>query len=299
VDNETVRPGTFWFASRPLVILTAFFGNASPPVWAKQVHKAESSVQISGDGASGRTTNRTFQVISDPADKARLLLQQEIDEPFWDDGPGPGQVRIDAWRLPRSPKSKPVYSISQPGSEVEWWYYPTLLTIRIRACCDSAGSYAVFNTANGKMLAYSNTRGDPGESFASVMRDGITMLIGVLDGHSGRRPALFPEPGQGRPLLVTTADSSSCRRQLLFTFPVGPDRMALYLKSVTWEQPKVGSVSGLRIDLRHQDRLDAVLRIALSDGLTIVLPVSDEGINPSKVAPVAGATMKEISPCKL
>jgi hypothetical protein len=294
-----MRPDTFGSASRSLVILTAFLGSAAPAALAKHVHKAESTVQINDDGTSGRTTNRTFQVVNDLPGKVRLLLQQEIDEPFQDDEPGPGQVRIDAWRLPRSPKSKPLYSISQPGSEVAWWFYPTLLSIRIRACCDSSGSYAVFNAATGKMLAYSNTRGNPGESFASVMRDGITMVIGLLDGHSGRRPALFPEPGQGRPLLITTADSSSCRQQLLFTFPDGRDKMALYLKSVGWEQPKVGTVSGLRIDLRRQDRLDAILRVVLSDDRTISLPVLDEGISPSKVVPVAGATMKEISPCKL
>jgi hypothetical protein len=69
--------------------------------------------------------------------------------------------------------------------------------------------------------------------------------------------------------------------------------MSLYLKSVTWEQAKVGRVWGLRIDLSHRDRLDAVLRIVLSDDRTIALPVSDDGIDSSKVAPIAGATMKE------
>ncbi len=282
------------------VILTIGLGLFPFPGLAKQVHKAESRVEVGADGSAGRVTNRTFEVISHPETKQRLLLQKEIQETFQDDEPGGGRVRIDAWRLPRSPGSKPLYSISEPGAEIGWLFYPELLKVRIRACCDSSGSYTIFNAATGKMLVYADGAGDPAGRLATVTRNGtVMMLIGVLEERGGRRPSILPEHGHGFPVLVTTADHSSCRRQLLFNLPAPPNRMAVYLRSVTWERNKTGPRSDLQIELGDRDNLDAVLKVVVSDGRTILLPVSDAGVNAAKVVSPVGATMTEVSPCKL
>lgn len=280
------------------MVAMAVVGTPATAVWAKEIYRAESTVLISDDPYGSRTTNRMFEIIYHPEQKSRLLLQKEIIEGYQDGEPGAGQVRIDAWRLPRSPKTKPVFSITQDGSEIGWFSYPSILTIRIRACCASSGSFAAVSAASGKTLAYANARGDAHESFATVERLGtLNVLIGVIDVHSGRQPAVFPEDRKKRPVLVTVADGTSCRRQLLFTFPA--QATGLYMSSVRWDRPKAGKVSDMRIDLAQHDQLEATLRITMSDGQTIVLPVSDEGIVPSKVPPVSGASMMDVSPCRL
>ncbi len=283
------------------IVLVTVVGAMSGPAVARQVYKAESKVEISGDGSAGRIRNRTLEVISHhPEPRRRLLLQKEIQQTFQDDEPGHGEVRIDAWQLPRLPNSKPLYSIVEPGDEIGWFIYPLLLKIRIEACCDSSGSYTIFNAATGKMLVYANGGDERVGSLATVSKTGGSILmIGTIDEHGGRRPAIFPKHGHGIPLLITTADESMCRGQLLFNFPVPSNRMATYLRSVTWEGQKVGRRSDLQIDLGINDKLDATLKVVLSDGRALLLPVRDEGIESGKVVLPNGVTMTAVSPCKL
>jgi hypothetical protein len=99
-------------------------------------------------------------------------------------------------------------------------------------------------------------------------------------------------------LLVSMANASTCRRQVLFDFPT-PSRTETYVTSVSWEGVKAWRVSGLQIDLAHRETLKGILRILVSDNRTLALPVSENGIDFSNVALPDGVTVVDHSTCVL
>ncbi len=275
------------------------------PALGGQVDKAESRAEVSDDGTSGRIVNRTFQAILDDGDRAQILLRKEVQTSFRERSEGgPGRVRIDAWRFPRSSGNKPLYSIAERGDSIEWLFYPELLAVTIGACCASSGSYTVFNATTGKMLVYANGEGGEHGHLAVVKKErDFKFLIGVHDDHGGRWPSLSKD-SKNLQLLVTTADLSGCRQQLFFEVPAPTDpklkvRIDTYVTSVIWERHTAGKVSGLALELSGTEALDAALKAVISDGRVLLLPVSDDGIDSSKVTTPAGVKMTKVSPCRL
>jgi hypothetical protein len=286
------------FSTGAGVVLALGIGSFHALAGSKRVEKAESRAEINEAGSAGSIVNRTFEAIVESKEPRLLRKETQRDFDAESEG-GPGRVRIDAWHLPRVRGDKPLYTISEEGDDIGWLYYPELLTVRTRACCSSSGSRTVFNARTGKMVVYANGAGEHG-NLVSVARDGeVILLIGVHDDHGGRRPRAFPPHTDGHlPVLVTTADASTCRRQILFDFPT-PSKFDTYIQSVTLDQVKAWSVSGLRIVLAHGETLKGVLRIEVSDKRTVSLPVSDDGVDASRVQLPSGVKMATLSPCVL
>jgi hypothetical protein len=269
---------------------------ASGSTLAKEIEHAESRVEISDDGATTRTINRTFEVTSGPP---APLLRKEIEvEVHAEREAGPGRVRIDAWRLPRTPHDRPVYTVSDRGDEVRWLLYPGLLAIQTAACCDSSDTWTIYTASTGRMLLYANGDGEPG-FLRRIVHGRSVLLIGVIDEHGGRQPRAFPKYRDGHDMvLVTGADSSSCRNQLVFDLPI-PPKVAIYLSDVRWETTKAARKTGLNLDLEKKAPFAAPLRIELSDGRTFTVPVVESGLDSSNVMTPPGATVSPLSPCVL
>ncbi len=264
----------------------------------KRIERAESRAEFSPTGSSGKIFNRTFEAITEG--NVRMLLRKEIQSAFDTEyDQGPGRVRVDAWKLQRTQGESAIYTILDAGDEVGWQHYPELLKIRIHACCSSSGSRTIFNAYSGKMLLYANGEGDQGH-LAMIRRQGsVILLIGVHDENGGRVPRAFPAHRDGHlSLLVTAADTSKCRRQLLFDLPT-PSRVETYVASVTWEQVKAWRVAGLQIDFTHGETLDGVLKILISDNRVIQVRVTEKGMDASSIALPAAVKMTELSECVL
>jgi hypothetical protein len=280
-----------------LAAISVVMAFASGRSAAKEIDKAESRVEISDDRETTRIINRTFEITEG---SPPLLLRREIEHEVRSGFDGPGKVHIDAWRLPRAPKDKPVYTISDKGDDIRWSLFPGLLTIRTAACCDSSGSTTVYNGATGSMLLYANGafEYEPGY-LGAVVHGKSVLLIGVHDEFGGRSPRAFPEFRGGHKLvLVTAADPSTCRNQLVFDLPK-PSGTAIYMAAVKWEPMKVGSVTGLNVELRGKEPFAGVLRLELDDGRSVTIPVHESGLDSSHVKMPAGGTVSELSPCVL
>jgi hypothetical protein len=280
------------------VALAVGFAPAFAAAAGKRVEKAESRVEVAPTGSSGRIVNRTFEAIVEG--DSRMLLRKEIQSTFDAEyEQGPGRVRIDAWRLPRSQGDSAIYTISDAGDEIGWLFFPELLAVRIHACCASSGSRTVFNASTGKTLLYANGEGEKGH-LAMVTRGGrVTVLIGVHDDHGGREPRAFPaHRDRHMSLLVTAADPTTCRRQVLFDIP-WLSKLDTYVEAVNWDKVKAWRVSGLQVDLAHGEILDGVLKILVSDKRTILLPVIEQGIDASRIVLPTDVKMKELSECVL
>jgi len=259
-----------------------------------RVERAESRAEVNRDGSAGRVVNRTFEAVTEGS--VRILLRKEIQRTFdADSGPGRGRVQIDAWRLPRARGDRPLYTISDDGDDVEWLLYPLFLTLRVHGCCDSNGSRAVFNAQTGKMLLSANA---PAGYLSTITRGSrIVLLIGVHDVHGGRLPRLFPPHRDGHmPLLVTAADQSGCRAQTVFDVPI-PSGTDAYVTSVSWDRLTPRVPASLDVDLRGGERLDATLKIVLSDKRTLSIPVGEGGADPQRMVLPAGVTVRIVSPC--
>jgi hypothetical protein len=148
------------------------------------------------------------------------------------------------------------------------------------------------------MLVYADGEGEPGY-LGTVVHGTSVLLIGVHDEHGGRRPRAFPKYRDGHNLvLVTAADLSTCRNQLVFDLPM-PSRTAIYVSTVKWEPMQMGRVAGLNVDLRGKDPFAGVLRLELSDGRSVTVPVLESGLDSSHVAMPSDGTVSELSPCVL
>ena len=97
-------------------------------------------------------------------------------------------------------------------------------------------------------------------------------------------------------LLVSEADLSSCRRQLVLDLPARP-QFHTSVSSVAWKRLGAQRVDGLRVDLAHGQVMSGTLEIGISDQRQIAIPVGDNGLDSSRVALPAGGTMKVTSPC--
>jgi hypothetical protein len=263
---------------------------------AKEIDKAESRVEVSEDGETTRIINRTFEVTET---QPSFLLREEIEhkKEAGMEG-GPGKVRIDAWRLPRAPKDKPAYTISDKGDFIRWPLASGLLAIQIAACCDSSGSSTIYNAATGSMLLYANGLPEPG--YVGTIRHGRSeLLVGVHDEHGGRRPKAFPKYRDGHNLvLVTAADRSACRNQVVVDLPI-PSKTAVSISDVKWEPMKTAWANGLSAQVRGKEPFSGVLRIDLSDGRSVAVPVLESGLDASHVVTPAGGTVSKLSPCVL
>lgn len=284
------------FASIVGVVGALIIGIVPTSSGAKHVERAASSVEFDQNGLDGRTINRSFEAVVE--DGHRLLLRKEIDQRFAAEyPPGPGSVRIDAWRLPRTRGDKPLYTITDRADEVGWLVHGQLLTTRVEACCESPGSRAVFSAETGRLLLYANGKGD--SHLAMVVREGVMLMFGVLDEHGGRHPRVLPPHQDGHMfLLISEADPSSCRRQLLLDLPARP-RFHTWVRSVTWRNVKAQRVDGLSVDLAHGQTLSGTLEIEISDERQITMPVGDKGLDTSRVVLPRDGKMKVISPCIL
>jgi hypothetical protein len=286
------------FVSLHILALGVAFASTTAVASGKRIEKAESRAEVTSAGSSGKIVNRTFEAIVEG--NVRMLLRKEIQSTFDTEyEQGPGRVRVDAWKLPRTEGQSAIYTILDAGDEIGWLHFPELLTIRIHACCSSSGSRTIFNASTGKMLLYANGEGDQGH-LAMVRRQGsVTILIGVHDENGGRVPRAFPAHRDGHmSLLVTAADTANCRRQLLFDLPT-PSRLETYVTSVTWEHVKAWRVSGLQIDLAHGETLDGVLKILISDKRTIQVRVTEEGVDASGIVLPTAVKMTDLSECVL
>jgi hypothetical protein len=263
---------------------------------AKHVERAESTVEIDDNGGEGRTVNRTFEAVVEG--RTKLLLRKEVVSRFAsDDSQGHGRVRIDAWRLPRTRGDKPLYTITDQADEIGWLISGRLLTTRLEACCDSPGSRAVFSANTGRLLLYANGGGGDDRYLAMVTREGSVLMLGVLDENGGRHPRALPKHEDGRMvLLVSEADDSTCRRQLVLDLPTAP-KVYTCVSSVNWKNVNAPRVNGLSVDLAHGQALSGTLEIVISDERRIAIPVGDKGFDSSRVALPPDTRMKVISPC--
>ena len=268
------------------------------PTWstAKPVDRAESSVEIDEDGGGGRTINRTFEAVVEG--REHLLLRTEVDRNFSAEFPGgPGHVRIDAWPLSRARGHKPLYTITDQADEVGWLISGLLLTTRVRACCDSRGSRAVFSASTGRLLLYAD--GNDESHLAMIFRPGSLLMLGVLDQHGGRHPRALPPYQDGHmALLVSEADDSTCRRQLTLDLRVAP-KTDTRVRSIAWKNVTAQRVDGLHVDLAPKQPLSGTLEIEISDQTRIAIPVGEKGLDSSRVVLPQGATMQVVSPCVL
>lgn len=100
------------------------------------------------------------------------------------------------------------------------------------------------------------------------------------------------------PLLVTAADRSGCRAQTLFDVPI-PSRTDAYVTSVSWDRLTPRVPESLDVDLRRGERLDATLKIVISDKRTLSIPIGEGGADPGRMVLPAGVTARTVSPCSL
>jgi hypothetical protein len=172
-----------------------------------------------------------------------------------------------------------------------------LLTTRVEACCDSPGSRAVFNANTGRLLLYANGRDDG--HLAMVFRPGFLLMLGVLDENGGRHPRALPPHQDGHmALLISEADDSNCRRQLVLDLPV-PSKVHTAVGSMAWKNLDAQRVDGLRVDLGLKQVLSGTLEIEISDKRRIAIPVGEKGLDAARVVLPPDAKMKIISPCVL
>ena len=99
-------------------------------------------------------------------------------------------------------------------------------------------------------------------------------------------------------MLVTAADLSACRNQVVLDLPI-PSKTTVYITDVKWEPMKTAWANGLSVEVRGKEPFSGVLRIDLSDGRSVAVPVLESGLDASHVVTPAGGTVSKLSPCVL